>query len=433
MRTPLLSRTGSVACRAVTSQAMFLNTDVDVELGTTTTERLVVVNDSDAEETYRLTPAGLAAGWANLRPTVVTVPANTQDEVDVEIHPPRLPSTAAGPTALTVRVAPQRPDAEVIEASITLDVQPVVEHRLSLLQPAQRGRFGAGYELTLENRGNTQASCRLRLVDPSGRVEGEFEPPAIGVDPGATGLVRLKLRTTQRQWERRRRTLPFRVEAEQSGAPTVRTSGSLVQLPMLPEHLWSWVAGIVAVLAVLVGGWFGIVEPAIHDAARDAVRDAVREQSSSTVVPSTAGPSTTVDAPTTTTPAPTTTTAPTTPTAALGNGAGTAVTTRLAPEVEAGKYGEDTYVVPDGSVLRITSFIVQNPNDDKGRAQVNIDDDEKLEWSLEYVLPSLDQPFPTELQPGQVIHFVVTCDQPGSATAGSCQPGLTILGEIVPA
>ena len=205
-----------------------------------------MINDGDEEETYRLTPAGLAAGWATLRPTTVTVPAHTEEQVEVEIHPPRLPSTAAGPTALTVRVATQRPDTEVLEASITLDVQPVRDRRLALLQPAQRGRFGAGYELTLDNRGNTQASCRLRLVDPTGRLEGDFEPPAAGVEPGGTALVRLKLRTTQRQWERRRRTLPFRVEAEQTGAPTVGATGTLVQTPMIPERLGSWVAGIVA-------------------------------------------------------------------------------------------------------------------------------------------------------------------------------------------
>src|SRR6478735_2986419 len=161
---PDRARVGRVACRAVTSQAMFLNTDVAVSLGTTTTERLVVINDGDDEETYRLTPAGLAAGWATLRPTAVTVPAHAQQDVDVEIHPPRLPTTAAGPTGLVVRVSAQRPDADVIEAGITLDVLPVRERRVALLQPAQRGRFGATYELTVDNRGNTQASCRLRLL-----------------------------------------------------------------------------------------------------------------------------------------------------------------------------------------------------------------------------------------------------------------------------
>ena len=46
-----------------------------------------------------------------------------QEHVEVEIHPPRLPSTAAGPTGLVVRVAAQdRADAAVIEAAITLDV-----------------------------------------------------------------------------------------------------------------------------------------------------------------------------------------------------------------------------------------------------------------------------------------------------------------------
>ena len=83
-----------------------------------------------------------------------------------------------------------------------------------------------------------QASCRMRLVDPTGRLEADFEPPAVGVDPGRHGAgARPACTPRQRQWERRRRTLPFRIDAEQTGAPTVGASGTLVQTPMLPERL----------------------------------------------------------------------------------------------------------------------------------------------------------------------------------------------------
>ncbi len=94
-----------VACRAVTSQAWFVNREVDVSLGSTIVERIVIVNDSDREETYHLASTGLAAGWVTLRPAKITVAPGAQDDVEVEIRPPRLPGTAAGPTGLTIRIS----------------------------------------------------------------------------------------------------------------------------------------------------------------------------------------------------------------------------------------------------------------------------------------------------------------------------------------
>jgi hypothetical protein len=86
-------------------------------------------------------------------------------------------------------------------------------------------------------------------------------------------------------------------------------------------------------------------------------------------------------------------------------------------------------------VLRITSLVVQNPNDDRGSASFAVGDSQLLEWSLAFVAPTIDQPFPLDVPAGGVVHFVVTCTQVGSttATSGSCQPGLTIVGEQVPA
>ena len=49
--------------------------------------------------------------WATLRPAAVTIAPGAQDDVEVEIRPPRLPGTAAGPTGLTIRISPQRPAA----------------------------------------------------------------------------------------------------------------------------------------------------------------------------------------------------------------------------------------------------------------------------------------------------------------------------------
>ena len=63
-----------------------------------------------------------------------------------------------------------------------------------MLQPLRRGRRRATYEFMVENHGNNLASCRLHLVDRTERVDGSFDPPAVGVASGSQSLVRLRLK-----------------------------------------------------------------------------------------------------------------------------------------------------------------------------------------------------------------------------------------------
>ena len=64
-------------------------------------------------------------------------------------------------------------------------------------------------------------------------MDADFAPPAVGVDPGATSLVRARVRANTRQWQRRSRTLSFRLEAEQQGTTSAIADGTLV-----PRAAW---------------------------------------------------------------------------------------------------------------------------------------------------------------------------------------------------
>jgi len=191
---------------AMAAQAWFSRNDVEVVPGTSAVFQLTIVNLGDTTETFSLTPVGLAAGWTTIRPGSVTLFGGSQEVVDVEVQPPLLPSTTAGPTALTVRIVPQSDPDDVGSSETTLQVGPTYTRRLHMLQPALRARRTAVYEMMLENQGNTQASCRLHLLDPTGRIDGDFDPPAAGVEPGASSLIRLKVHANRLQWERRSRT-----------------------------------------------------------------------------------------------------------------------------------------------------------------------------------------------------------------------------------
>ena len=261
----------------VSVHAWFSNDELFLAPGDTMTLPLTVHNLGDETESYTIVPAGLTASWTAITPGNLTLFGGSQDVIDVTIAPPALPSTTAGPTAISIRVIPLGDSDDAIVAEATLVIEPFDDCRIVALQPIQRTRHRATYEFMVENHGNTVASCRLHLVDPTERVDGDFDPPAVGVGPGAATLVRLKARAHRGGFRRSTRTLDFEVEAGRQGLPPVVEPMSLVHSPTIPvAALWR-IAAVIALAGAAALAWFAVVEPAIEDAAADQVDSIVAE------------------------------------------------------------------------------------------------------------------------------------------------------------
>jgi len=399
------------------AQAWFSRGDVDVTPGTVAVLQLTVVNLGDTTDTFVLTTAGMAAGWSTVNPATLTLFGGTQQIVDIEVFPPLLPSTTAGPTSLSIRIIPQSDPDDVRSAETTLNIAGSFDRRLDVLQPALRGRRSATYEMMLENRGNTQASCRLHLIDSSGRVEAEFDPPAAGVEPGGSTLIRMKVRTTGFQWERRARTIPFRIDADQPGSPTATSNATFVQTPMVPERLFGRIVGLVTVVAVVLAGWFGVVKPAIRDAADTAVREAVPE--TTTTIASTIDSQTGV------------TVQPTVP----QEEEGTIINIPLSVSVPVGQSDTAVYKVPAGQRLRVTDVIVQNPNSDQGSLLILRGDVPLFTFNLAAFFGDVSAPLvtPIELLAGEELIVQVTCTSQGDQTLTTCFQNVFASGILLPA
>ena len=399
------------------AQAWFSLDEVDVAPGSAVVLQLTVVNLSDTTDAFVLTPSGMAAAWTTIEPATLTLFGGTQQVVAVEVRPPMLPSTTAGPTLLSVRIVPNSDPDDVRGAETTIVIGGSQSRRLDVLQPAQRGRHGATFEMMLENRGNTLASCRLHVVDPSGRVEGDFDPPAAGVEPGASTLIRLKLRAKGFQWERRARTLPFRIDADQTGSPTATASATFVQMPMVPERLVGRLVAAVGVLALIAAGWFTVVKPAIRDAADEAVAElqpAVESTTPGITNPGDTVPTTVVSIP-------------------ENDGQPTAVP--FAPAVAQGTTAEQRYAVPAGQRLLVTDLIVQNPNADQGTLTIQRNEVVLFTYRLDNIFSDVNVAVitPFEFLVGQDLVIVVTCVGVGDQTVGSCAPKVIASGLLLPA
>ncbi|MEO1059705.1 MAG: hypothetical protein AAFY28_22610, partial [Actinomycetota bacterium] len=196
-------------------QAWFSNDEMSIDPGASVTVQLTVHNLGETTDSYTILPAGLTASWVAVSTPNLTLFGGSQEIVEITISPPALPTTAAGPSVVAIRVLPTSDVDETVVAELTVAVESFADTRLVALQPVVRGRRRASFEFMVENHGNALASCRLHLVDPTRRIDGAFDPPAVGVAPGGSSLVRLRARTRGGRLRKATRTIDFDVEAEQ--------------------------------------------------------------------------------------------------------------------------------------------------------------------------------------------------------------------------
>ncbi|MCU1396944.1 MAG: hypothetical protein JWN62_53 [Acidimicrobiales bacterium] len=412
------------------AQAQFSTTDVTVQPGESQTLSLTLVNLGSRTETFTLIPSGLVAGWVRLSPPTVSLFGGTHAEIEVTLRPPALATTPAGPAPLTVRIIPQNEPDEVVIAETTVIIGAFHDRRVHLLQPVVRSRRRATYEFLVENQGNSQASCRLHLVDTSHRLDGDFDPPAVGIEPGGTSLVRLRMKAVRRQWSRGSRTLPFVIEADQQGFPTASASANFVQTPILPQKVGRRLFVLLLLAGALAGAWFGLVKPATRRAAKDAVRDYTPVVV--TTQPPLAGAITPVTASTVPQEAvPTTTAAP-----APGRPFSITLQATATPQ----NPGGTVYEVPGGQDLHVTDMILQNANNDTGLATVSKNDTFVTRWNLAGGSLNHDplQVFtPIVFEGGTKLNLSLRCDGVGPDAkdddAGHCADSLLVSGLLFPA
>jgi hypothetical protein len=409
-------------------QAWFSQEEITVQPGTATSLSLAVENVGEETESYTVIPAGLTAPWTTVTRPNITLFAGSRDVIEVVVRPPAIHSTSAGPTALAVRVIPQSDPGEAVVAETTIGVLPFDDRRITTLQPVQRARRRATYEFMVENHGNNLASCRLHLVDPSDRVDGSFDPPAVGVAPGSASLARLSLRAQGGFLRRAERQLDFEIEATESEHEPAIGRATLVQPPTVSLRTVGKVLGTAVILAAIVGAWFGVVRPELRDAADDAVAERIDELGLA------AGDATTE---------PTDTTLPletvggddadsSTP---IVVASGEPVAYRITVDVGISQSRSESLSVPPDSRFHLTDIVPQNPNSDLGTAQLLRNGDILYEWDLGSMAAANEfQPriTPIPFEPSDNVVLAVDCAVAGDTTGTGCEVSVLLGGVLLP-
>ena len=352
----------------------FAQDEISVQPGESTSLSLAVENVGDHTESYTVIPAGLTAAWTTVTRPNITLFGGSRDVIEVVIRPPAIHSTTAGPTALSVRVIPQGAPDDAVVAETIATVTAFDDRRITALQPLQRGRRRATFEFMIENHGNNLASCRLHLVDPSQRVDGAFDPPAVGVAPGSASLVRLKLVAQRGFFRRSERQLDFELEATEQDHSPASGRATLIQPPTIPAGtVLKSIGAAVAMLAIVVG-WFSVVKPAIDDAAANAVDERIDQIG---VVPAAdTALATTVPVSSTTLPLNADAGA-----AVIATEAGEPVAYRVAVDVGINQNRSESISIPPCFQCMLSDIVFENTNGDLGTAQLlrNGDQDFQLD------------------------------------------------------
>lgn len=390
--------------------------------GESTSLSLAVENVGDHTESYTIIAAGLTAAWTNVTRPNVTLFGGSRDVVEVVVKPPAIHSTSAGPTSLAVRVVPQgSPDDAMVAETIAM-VASFDDRRIVVLQPLQRGRRRALYEFMVENHGNSLANCRLHLIDASERVDGSFNPPAVGVAPGATNLVRLKLTAQRRFFRRAERQLDFDIEATEPDHTPVLGRATLIQPPTIPARTIGRLVASGLAVAAIVAAWFGVVRPELRDAAERAVDHRLGQ-----IVAPSGQPDNSV--------APTTLVA--VPQELIGNltaDEGEPVAYRIAVDAGITQERSESISVPPDSRFLMTDLLVQNPNGDFGSAQLLRNGDLLYTFDLGNMNSANEfQPRITPLPFGPTDNIVlsVRCEAAGQTAGTGCEIAILIGGRLV--
>lgn len=410
-----------VASRDVSAQVWFAQDEVTIRPGSSSSLALAIENVDDRTQSYTIIPAGLTAAWTTVTRTNVTLFGGSRDVVEVVVRPPAIHTTTAGPTSLAVRVIPQSSPDDALVAETIITVDAFDDRRVTVLQPLQRGRRRATFEFMVENHGNNLASCRLHLIDASNRVDGSFDPPAVGVAPGSSSLVRLRARARHGFFRRAERQLDFEIEASEPDHEPAAGRATLIQPPTVPGRAIVRAVSLAALAGAVVLAWFGVVRPELRDAAERAVDDRLA----------------TIEASTPTTVVTTVTTAPPEdePGVAPGGTVGEPKSFRIAVDVGVTSERSESQAVPPDNDFCLTDTVLQNPNGDIGAAQLLRNSDVLYEWDLAEMNSANEfQPRVTCLPfaANDNIVLSVQCEQAGDPAGTGCEVAVLLTGVLLP-
>jgi beta-lactam-binding protein with PASTA domain len=226
-----------------------------VKPGERTTLHGLIRNESGVVDNYELKVTGLPQGWWTITPAIAyLVPygagGNSEQEFQVQLHPPKTPDAQARPWACGVVAFSRAYGREIASAPATVDIGTYQDVGAKLAPDRASGRLKAHFKLTVSNRANAPTEVVLGAEDADGECQFRFAEPSITLNPGGIVEAPFSVFPPKQIWVGRPQDRQIRATATPAGVeePQVPLPAVYRQRPWLP---W-WMAIVIPLAAVLV-------------------------------------------------------------------------------------------------------------------------------------------------------------------------------------
>ncbi len=232
-----------------------------------------VKNSGTVVDSFTFSVLGDAAHWAVCEPEALSLFPGQNGTAQIFVRPPLGSDVPYGPVPFGVRVAStEDPPGSVVEEGI-LDINPlpIVAADMSPRTGRARGMRASRHRVAVDNQGNAPAVIELVGFDEADTVDVQVRPAELEVPPGSAAFAQVRVRARCRFWRGPGVTHRFQVIAHPVGGDApIRSDGTLLQEAVLPSWLPKAIALTAAAAVAAVALWFGVLRPAVRDAATSA-------------------------------------------------------------------------------------------------------------------------------------------------------------------
>jgi serine/threonine protein kinase len=226
-------------------------TALQVEPGRNVTLTVMLLNQGNVVDHFRIAVRGLPDTWVTSSVPVVQLMPGAQQQAVLMIQPPHTPQSRAGNYPFVVRVTSQESPGQAAEAQATLTVLPFAQFKSEMFP--QKIHAGKSARVTVHNQGNAQGVYKLAWQDRGDEVS--WKPPLaqLQVAEGKSANYEFTAKPKQRKLFGREQNYSFTVQVSSPNGETQSHTGELVSRARLP----GWLIPLSLILCLLLAGSAG--------------------------------------------------------------------------------------------------------------------------------------------------------------------------------
>jgi Tol biopolymer transport system component len=196
---------------------------------------LVLFNRQLKSEHFNLTVTGVSPNWIAALPSVVTLGADSNRQLDLEFQLPHASTTRAGRYRVAVQLAPQGLPAEAVEVTLTLTVLAFSQFRAAL--NPQSFFVNDHAQLKIENLGNLPETFSVSVEEADEALTCNLPEAPFRLAEGESQTLEIQVQPPQTLWGNQERTYPLSISVEAVSGQVQTLQAEVLSLRTLPAWL----------------------------------------------------------------------------------------------------------------------------------------------------------------------------------------------------